>query len=113
MNFHDLKIIVNKIKKEITCPNCNHKYVDESIEIIGAINDEQFFFQAFCAECKLLSFITMHIDADAPITDLPKLGTAPRMGKKITENEVLDMHNFLKGFDGDIASLFSKISKES
>ncbi|MFA5793314.1 MAG: hypothetical protein WC897_05645 [Candidatus Gracilibacteria bacterium] len=112
MNFHDLKIIVNKIKREITCPNCQNKYVDESIEIIGAINDEQFFFQAFCADCKLLSFITMHIDADAPITDLPKLGTAPRMGK-ITQDEVLDMHNFLKDFDGDISSILPSSQKKS
>jgi hypothetical protein len=39
------------------------------------------------------------------IQSIKKLGSAPRLGK-IDMNEVLDIHNFLKSFNGDFTQMF-------
>ena len=109
MNFHDLRVIVGQIKKTIACPKCKGKYTDEDIELIGSLGDEQTFFHADCNKCESESIINVSIQFDYPdFTDMPKkLGSAPRMGH-ISANEVLDMHNFLKDFNGNFVDMFKK-----
>lgn len=111
MNFQDLRIIVGQIKKNVTCPKCKAHYNDEDIEIIGGLADEQHFFHASCHKCEAESVINVSLafdDNTASIPGLAKLGTAPRMGH-ISADEVLDMHNFLKQFDGDFNKIFKKV----
>ncbi len=110
MNFHDLRIIVNQIKKTLKCPKCTGKYIDEDIELIGSLGDEQIFFHAWCSECETQSVINVQVDPQSLYGPMPKLGSAPRMGH-VSANEVLDMHNFLKSFDGDFNQMFDSESK--
>lgn len=110
MNFHDLRLIVNQIKKTLKCPKCATKYSDEDIELIGDLGDEQVFFHAWCPECESESVINVQIDPQWFFGPEPRLGSAPRMGH-ISSNEVLDMHNFLKEFNGDFSKMFDKESK--
>ena len=114
MNFQDLKIIVGQIKKRIHCPKCKGSYTDEAIEMIGNLGDEQTFFYAYCTTCELEAVINVCIHNDHegnPYVDemispkVEKLGSAPR-GGNISTNEVLDMHNYSKEFDGDFSKLF-------
>lgn len=112
MNFHDLRIIVNQIKRTLKCPKCKGRYTDDDIEIIGSLGDEQIYFHAWCVECETESVINVVVDPTWFNEPEPHLGTAPRMGH-VSSNEVLDMHNFLKGFDGNFSALFEKKSKNS
>ena len=110
MNFNDLKIIVGQIKKEVHCPRCKAHYTDEDIEVIGSLGDELSFFYACCPTCECQSVINVAIQYKDEISTLPhlaKLGSAPRLGN-ISQNEVLDMKNFLKEFKGDFHKLFQK-----
>lgn len=112
MNFHDLRIIVGQIKKNVKCPKCSARYVDEDIELIGGLGDEQHFFHATCNKCESESVVNVSLqfeDNNMVIPhDLMRLGAAPRMGD-ISADEVLDMHNFLKSFNGDFNSLFNRV----
>jgi hypothetical protein len=112
MNFHDLRIIVNQIKRTLKCPDCSARYTDEDIEIIGSLGDEQVFFHAWCPECETQSVINVQIDPAWFENPQAHLGNAPRMGH-VSSNEVLDMHNFLKEFNGDFSTLFNKEPKNS
>lgn len=115
MNFQDLKIIVSQIKKKISCPKCKSKYSDQDIEIIGNLGDEQSFFHAICPGCEMEAVVNVSIQFDDIESQLPegangvqnfkKLGSAPRLGK-VSMNEVLDIHNFLKDFNGDFTQMF-------
>ncbi len=111
MNFRDLRIIVKQIRENVACPKCTAKYNEEDIEIIGNLGDEHTFFYAMCGECDSESVInvSLHFDDEMPMSmpNLTRLGTAPRTGN-ISMNEVLDMHNFLKGFSGDFSQLFGE-----
>lgn len=104
MNFHELRILVNQIKRNMRCPICNGKYTDENIEVIGSINLEESFFHAYCPTCQDESCIhvDMHFD---PLPDDLRMGWTPHM-EHVSVNEVLDMHNFLKGFKGNFKDLF-------
>lgn len=112
MNFHELRIIVGQIKKNVKCPKCQASYTDEDIELIGGLGDEQHFFHASCSKCDSESVVNVSLQFDDNQMvipgDLKKLGTAPRMGH-ISSDEVLDMHNFLKSFDGDFSRIFKKV----
>lgn len=110
MNFHDLRIIVSQIKKTLKCPKCAAKYIDEDIELIGSLGDEQVYFHAWCGECEAESVINVQVDPQFLYGPMVKLGAAPRMGH-VTSNEVLDMHNFLKEFDGNFNQVFDQESK--
>lgn len=115
MNFHDLRIIVNQVKKTLKCPKCNAKYTDEDIEIIGSLGDEQLFFNAWCASCEVQSVVNVQVNLEwfyGQHEGPQRLGTAPRMGH-VSLNEVLDMHNFLKGFNGDFTKMFSEKAPNS
>ena len=110
MNFQDLRIIIGQIKKNVKCPKCKSRYCDEDIEILGGIADEQHFFHATCGKCDVESVINVSLqfdDNNLALPNLKKLGAAPRMGH-ISADEVLDMHNFLKQFDGDFNKIFKK-----
>lgn len=111
MNFRDLRIIVKQIRENVACPKCQGKYTEEDIEIIGNLGDEHTFFYAICPECDSESVINvaLHFEDELPMTlpNLTRLGSSPRMAG-ISMNEVLDMHNFLKGFSGDFAQLFGE-----
>lgn len=114
MNFHDLKIIVGQIKKTMRCQKCNGKYGDFDIDIIGNLNCEESFFQAICPECETEAVIHVNFQIEPLIGEFPpiRLGTAPRM-ENISSNEVLDMHNFLKGFDGSFNEMFQEQNKQA
>ena len=115
MNFHDLSIIVRQIKKNISCPKCKGAYNNEDIEIIGSLGDEQTFFHASCNTCNAESVINVSLQFDNEASEKPtlsRLGSAPRIGK-VSSNEVLDMSNFLKGFDGNFVKLFNKDERKT
>lgn len=111
MNFHELKIIVGQIKKEMPCLKCKRSYQDLDIDMIGSPNQDEAFFCAFCPDCDMEAVIhvTMQNDCahcsgeEGPV----RLGTAPRM-EYISSNEVLDMHNFLKDFNGNFSNMFKE-----
>lgn len=110
MNYHELKIIVSEIKKMLRCPGCDGKYTDENIDVLGDTSFGESIFHAYCPACNDESCV--HVGADMDIVQYsdPRLGTAPRM-EKIESDEVLDMHNYLKGFGGNFSETFKEESK--
>ena len=107
MNFQELKIIVSQIKKTMRCPECNGRYTDETIEVIGSINQDESYFHAFCPNCEDESCIHVDCRPELFCEDHARLGNAPRM-EHISSNEVLDMHNFLKSFGGNFEQVFKE-----
>lgn len=110
MNFKDLKLIVKQIKSTIKCQKCTGKYTDDLIEVIGGLSDEQIFFHAYCPKCDSDSIVHVTVETQfvsPEMSKLTKLGTAPRIGQ-VSTDEVLDMRNFLKNFDGNFEAIFSK-----
>lgn len=104
MNFSELKKLIKEIKDTVTCRECDNKFKDKDIRIIGTVIREGFFL-AHCSLCKNTMIINVvfrdknrkhrHIQKKTPINIISK-------------NDILDMRNFLKEFDGDFINLFNK-----
>jgi hypothetical protein len=102
MNFEDLRKLIEDIKKTIACRECDGKLNDENIRIIGTVFNEGFF-HGRCPECNH----DMIINVIFTKTARPHRSLKKEM-KLVTKNDILDMHNFLRAFNGDFISLFGK-----
>jgi len=75
-----------------------------------------WFFSAFCSSCKTKSLVAVIVKDMKPpklVTDLAEeelSGFAER--EEVTADEVIDMHNFLKSYNGDFSDLFTCGEKE-
>lgn len=101
MNFDDLKQILEKIRNGIPCRECKTHFENQHIRIIGTLLNEGYFM-ALCPQCANRMLISVSLQSQQrvhrPITQV----------RNISPNDVLDMRNFLKNFDGDFINLFSK-----
>ena len=103
--------VIKKLMSSVKCALCGQHYKEDSIKIIGH-QENLWFLGVSCSACHSRSLVAAVIKEDrAPeiITDLTeaeqeKFSNAGRL----TADEMLDIHNFLKNFDGDFSRLFSR-----
>lgn len=107
-----------------TCPACRRSYEAGSICLL-AERDGLFFVDLDCAACqsKSVAIVTIGMDdAEAAIAEIPVIYDLPeqieprprRAGDSpISADEVLEMHEFLARFRGDIDQLFGQSSRQA
>ena len=103
-----------------TCPACGRRYRGSKIRLL-AERDGLFFVDLDCAKCgsHTVAIVTVEIDdSSAAITDISDLMLSPeelreQLGEDlpaaaalVTADDVLEMHEFLTNFSGDINKLF-------
>ena len=99
-----------------TCPACGRRYRSSRIRLL-AERDGLFFVDLDCSQCgsHTVAIVTIEQDdAEAAIADLPgvtaadeHLGeTLPATAAPVTADDVLEMHEFLAHFHGDVDKLF-------
>lgn len=108
MNFSDLEQIIAYLEEEVTCPTCEHGYKAEQLNIMGVTPDEVLFYTS-CKKCKTQVVINVNMTPDKnkaeAITE--NLQVQTRTAKGISQDDFLDMKNFLERFNGDFQTLFS------
>jgi len=101
--------LIKKLIASIKCGSCGQLYEESHIEIIER-SDELWFLRVVCASCHVHCMVAAIIREDRKprvITDL----TEAEMERfkdieSIGEDDLLDMHDFLKDFDGDFPRIF-------
>jgi hypothetical protein len=98
-----------------TCPACRQRYRSASIRLL-AERDGLYFVDLDCAGCgsRTVAIVTIGSDdAEAAIAEIPVISDAlaelelrPSAGAPVSADEVLEMHQFLAGFRGDVDALF-------
>ena len=103
-----------------TCPACGRRYRGSKIKLL-AERDGLFFVDLDCARCgsHTVAIVTVEIDDSQPtIAEISDLSLSPdelpeHLGEDlppgaapVTADEVLDMHEFLARFNGDVSDLF-------
>ncbi|MBI2453546.1 hypothetical protein HYV56_02480 [Candidatus Peregrinibacteria bacterium] len=104
MNFKDIKFIINHLRKKLHCPKCEETYHEEDIVILSTTKKEAILLLD-CLKCShnILVSVTAEHDYYLPIQF-----TIKNRHGIVNENDILDMHNFLKNFDGDFSRLMIK-----
>ena len=103
-----------------TCPACGRRYRGSKIRLL-AERDGLFFVDLDCARCgsHTVAIVTVEIDDNSPsITDVSDVSLStdalpehlgeqlPAGAAPVTADDVLDMHEFLADFEGDVSHLF-------
>ncbi len=107
MDYNDFKEIIKHLKKTLPCGECGKRFPDEGIQLVASIyNDCLFHFR--CPHCKneIVAEVSI-LDQDRTASKLNIQTHEPEYFGQIDHDDVLDIHNFLKRFDGDFKKLFS------
>lgn len=95
MKFSDIRSAVKHLLKNTQCTQCQKKYDVEDVRVIATAGTEGLF-ELTCVNCKLSTMVTM-----------TKTPTEERAHKSISEDDVLDIKNFLNKFDGNFKKIFT------
>ena len=103
--------LIKRFMTSIKCSVCGQRYEVDNVKVLGH-QEDLWFLNVSCSACQTQCLMTAVIkESKIPkvITDLTEaeLDKFKKMDK-LTADEVLDMHSFLKGFDGDFSQLFSQ-----
>jgi hypothetical protein len=110
-----------------TCPACGRRYRGSRIRLL-AERDGLFFVDLDCSRCgsHTVAIVTVEIDdseltiADASDIGFPDEGLVAHIGEGIpagaspvTADDVLEMHEYLAGFEGGIDKLLNRAATRS
>jgi len=103
--------LIKRLMASIKCGVCGHRYEVDNINVLSHDQD-LWFLSASCLACHtrcLIAAIVSEGKAPEVITDLTEAELVRfRNAGKLTADDVLEMYNFLKNFDGDFSQLFSR-----
>ena len=96
------------------CGACDHTYDSSSVSVLGH-QDELWFLSVVCESCKSRGLVAALIKeqiqtpsiSDLSDAEWSKLADMP----KVDADDVLAMHHFLAGFDGNFKGLFGHNSQ--
>ena len=101
---------IKRLVTSIKCNVCGQHYEVDNINLLGH-HQEMWFLSVFCPACHTRCLVAAVIEeSEVPevITDLTEAELDRfRNASSPTADEVLDMHNFLRGFNGDFSRLLS------
>ena len=103
--------LLKRLIASVKCNVCKQHYEVDNIKVISQ-HEDLWFLSVFCSSCHSRYIVAVVIEQDrAPeiVTDLTDKEPEKFLNMdSITTNEVLDMHNILKNFDGNFSRLFSQ-----
>lgn len=102
MNFDEIQVTIEHLKRNCKCPQCNGKYANKDISVIATTNIEGMM-EMRCEKCKLSTLVTVVMTPAA----LEIKEREPRTHRGISDNDMLDVKNFLNNFDGDFKKAFN------
>jgi hypothetical protein len=100
--------VIRKLIASLKCGSCGESYREAGIDVIEH-KEEVWFLKVRCPACHVRSLVAAIIREDntpAPVTDLSAAEQQRfRDAAAIGEEDLLEMHSFLKDFDGDLTRL--------
>jgi hypothetical protein len=103
--------LIKRLISSIRCGACGQHYEEDNIEVIEH-SEELWFLRVFCSSCHVKCLVAAIIRGDEKaevITDLTEAELDKfRDVDKVRVDDVLDMHNYLRDFDGDFPRLFQQ-----
>lgn len=113
MNFLLLKEIIVQLKRKFRCPKCRKNYGNKDISIAN-IGPEALDVLLTCQKCETQVFANISFlkasDANSGRTH-QGIKVKANSFSYVTENDVLDIKNFLSEFSGSFKTLFKENNK--
>ncbi len=101
---------IKRLMASVKCSSCGHNYARHNVRILSR-HLGLWFISAYCPSCHnqyLLAVTVDKVKAEI-VTDLTEveIGRFKKSGVP-TADDMLDMHSFLKKFNGDFTELFGR-----
>lgn len=94
MNFSEIKSAVKHLLKTSNCLHCKAGFKEHDIRVLVTTQNEGLF-DIKCSACNCSTIVTVTLSAET------------RTHGGISQNDVLDIKNFLSGFDGNFKKIFT------
>lgn len=108
MNINEIKHVISHLKKTSTCPDCKKKYSNEDIHILATTGHEGLF-EMKCAKCNSAVIANVAVGMAAQdLIEIDEINKLSRKHKQISQNDILDIRNFLGNFDGNFKKIFTR-----
>ncbi len=103
--------LIKRFMTSIKCSVCGQRYEVDNVKVLGH-QEDLWFLNVFCSACQtqcLVAAVVKEGRTPKVITDLTEaeLDNIKKMDK-LTADELLDKHSFLKDFGGDFSQLFNQ-----
>ena len=103
--------LIKKFMTSIKCTACGQHYEIEDVRVLGH-QEDLWFLSVSCSSCHTQGLVAAVIKEQNKkpelITDLTTAEIVKfREMSRITGNDLLDMHSFLKDFNGNFSGLFN------
>ena len=102
--------IIKRLMTSVKCSSCGYNYAERNIQVIGQQHG-MWFLSVYCSSCHthyLLAATVSHEKAKV-VSDLTEAEFIRfNKSRAPTADDILDMHNFLKKFNGDFTHLFRR-----
>ena len=103
--------LIKRLIASIKCGSCGQHYEEGKIDVIEH-SDELWFLRVLCSSCHVKSLVAAIIREDEKVEVVTDLTEVERAKFKdmdgVRADDVLDMHNYLRDFNGDFPSLFRR-----
>jgi hypothetical protein len=101
---------IKRLMSTVKCGHCGQPYSSHNVRVIGQTNG-LWYVNAYCTACQSQFVIaaTLSDENEPLISDLTAQENARAIKRTIpTADDILDMHSFLKDFNGNFANLFGR-----
>ena len=98
---------IKKLLSNMKCGVCGRRYEPGNISVLGHRQD-LWFISVFCSSCEsqgLVAAVVKEGKLPEVITDLTEEEQS-QFSTAVSSDDLIDMHAFLKEFDGDFSTLF-------
>jgi ribosomal protein L44E len=102
--------VIKRLMTSVKCSSCGQNYAGRNVQIIGHHHD-LWFISAYCSSCRTHYLLAATISREkAEISSDLTEAEFIRFNKyhAPTADDILDMHSFLKKFDGNFTQLFGR-----
>ncbi|MFA5317009.1 MAG: hypothetical protein WC369_06285 [Dehalococcoidales bacterium] len=102
--------VVKDLMTRVRCHHCGEHFQTPDIKVIGH-DDNMWFLKVSCQACSKVSLTVVFVSelAQPQISEIAGVEEIKfRQYPVASGDDLLDMHSFLKDFDGDFTRIFSE-----
>jgi len=99
--------LIKRLMASMKCESCGQHYEVYNIDVLGH-REDLWFLRVHCSACHtqcLVAAIVKESRMSEAVTDLSEIELDEFKDNVIEIDDVLNMHNFLKDFDGNFSRL--------
>lgn len=107
MDFAKLQKVIQYFQTFISCPDCKAKFAASGIYVVITI-DNAGILMVCCKKCHFTALANFSLTRRGPKKEEFINIRLEAKTRLVSVNDVIDVHNFLKNFQGDLRELLTE-----